>query len=248
MIKKLKIYSVMLIVVLAVLVTKFFSLSYHDSWTSREGEELYLDSMNLNFAKKLDIKTMTWTDTINGIPYPQTSTDWSFTTKKTLEVNIPVRHRGCIDHYLYSRLANGQPVMVDMQTVKIKVPMENNPQIRPIVISLALIFLIVPFYIWLLVVILKVLHSVYKGEIFVSEIAKGLEKAGKLLVAIWVVGRITAYIVLFIMKRNLLLAGYEIDFPIIGDVTFLIFGFALMIVSQIILMGKDLKEEQDLTI
>ena len=105
-----------------------------------------------------------------------------------------------------------------------------------------------PFYIWLLVVILKVLHSVYKGEVFVSEIAKGLEKAGKLLVAIWVVGRITAYIVLFIMKRNLLLAGYEIDFPIIGDVTFLIFGFALMIVSQIILMGKELQEEQELTI
>ena len=92
------------------------------------------------------------------------------------------------------------------------------------------------------------ISSVYKGEVFVSEIAKGLEKAGKLLVAIWIVGRVTAYIVLFIMKRNLLLAGYEIDFPIIGDVTFLIFGFALMIVSQIILMGKDLKEEQDLTI
>lgn len=246
--KKLKIYSAMLIVVLACLVTKFFTINTPHSWTSREGEELYLDSMNLNFAKKLDIKTTTWTDTINGIPYPHTSTDWNFTTKKTLGVDVPVRHRGGIDKYLYSRLANGLPVMVDMKYVKIKVPMENNPQTRPIVISLALVFLIVPFYIWLLVVILKVLRSVYKGEVFVSEIAKGLEKAGKLLVAIWVVGRITGYIVLFIMKRNLLLAGYEIDFPIIGDVTFLIFGLALMIVSQIILMGKELQEEQELTI
>ena len=246
--KKLKIYSALLIVVLAVLATKFLTITRSQSWTSREGEELYLDSMNLNFAKKLDIKTMTWTDTINGAPATHSSTDWNFTAKNTWEVNIPVRHRGGIDHYLYSRLVNGQPVMVDMQTVKIKVPMENNPQIRPIIISLVLGCLVVPFYIWLLVVILKVLRSVYKGEVFVSEIAKGLEKAGKLLVAIWIVGRIVGYIVLSIMKQNLLLAGYEIDFPIIGDVTFLIFGFALMIVSQVILMGKELQEEQELTI
>lgn len=246
--KKLKIYSALLIVVLACLVAKFFTYNTSRSWTNRPGEELYLDSMNSYFAKKLDIKTTTWNDTINGAPATHTSTDWSFTAKNTWEVNIPVRHRGGIDHYLYSRLANGQPVMVDMQTVKIKVPMENNPQIRPIIISLFLGCLVVPFDIWLLVVILKVLRSVYKGEVFVSEIAKGLEKAGKLLVAIWVVGRITYHIILLIMKKNLLLAGYEIDFPIIGEVTFLIFGLALMIVSQIILMGKELQEEQELTI
>ena len=246
--KKLKIYSALLIVILVVLAARVITFPHSRSWTNRPGEELYLDSMNLDFAKKLDIKTETWTDTINGIPYPHTSTDYNFTTKKTFEVDVPVRHRGSIDHYLYSRLVNGQPVMVEMKYVKIKVPLGFSRLNRPIVISGALILLIVPFYIWLLVVIIKVLRSVYKGEIFVSEIAKGLEKAGKLLVAIWIVGRITGYIVLFIMKRNLLLAGYDIDFPIIGDVTFLIFGFALMIVSQIILMGKELQEEQELTI
>ena len=246
--KKLKIYSALLIVVLAVLAAKFLTITRSQSWASRPGEELYLDSMNLNFAKKLETKTMTWTDTINSAPATHTSTDYSFTTKKTFEISVPVRHRGCLDHYLYSRLVNGQPVMVDMKTVSIKVPLGFSPQNKPIVISLALIFLIIPFYVWLLVVILKVLRSVYKGEVFVSEIAKGLEKAGKLLVAIWVVGRIVGYIVLSIMKRNLLLAGHEIDFPVIGDVTFLIFGFALMIVSQIILMGKELQEEQELTI
>ena len=246
--KKLKIYSAMLIVVLACLVTKFFTVNHSRSWTNRPGEELYLDSMNLNFAKKLDIKTATWNDTIDGSPVTHTSTNWKAVNKYTFDICVPVRHRGGIDNYLYSRLVNGQPVMVDMKYVKIKVPMENNPQIRPFVISLALIFLIVPFYIWLLVVIMKVLWSVYKGEVFVTQIAKGLEKAGKLLVAIWIVGRIVGYIILSIMKKNLLLAGYEIDFPIIGEVTFLIFGLALMIVSQIILMGKELQEEQELTI
>lgn len=245
--KKLKIYSALLIVTLLVLTTKFVTFS-HNSWTSREGEELYIDSLDEYFTTKLEKKTRTWNDTINGTPVTQSSTDFSWSTKKTFEVGLPVRHRGSIDHYLYSRLANGQPVMVDIKDVKIKVPMEFSQQNEPFVISLALVFLIVPFYIWLLVVIMKVLWSVYKGEVFVSEIAKGLEKAGKLLVAIWIVGRIIGYIVLVIMKQNLLLAGYEIDFPIIGEVTFLIFGLALMIVSQIILMGKELQEEQDLTI
>ena len=244
--KKLRIYSTLLIIILAVYAAKFFNV-YHYSSTSRAGEELVLDSLNENFAK-IDMTTTTWTDTIDGSPVTHTSTNWKAVNKYTFDICVPVRHRGGIDNYLYSRLVNGQPVMVDMQTVKIKVPMNFRRQNRPIVISLALIWLVVPFYIWLLVIIWKVLLSVYKGEVFVTQIAKGLEKAGKLLVAIWIVGRIVGYIILSIMKKNLLLAGYDIDFPIVGDVTFIIMGLALMIVSQIILMGKDLKEEQELTI
>ena len=145
--KKLKIYSALLIVVLAVLATKFLTITRSQSWTSREGEELYLDSMNLNFAKKIEKATRTWNDTVDGVPVTQSSTDFNWSSKKTLYVDVPVRHRGCLDHYLYSRLVNGQPVLVDMQNVKITVPMENSPQTRPIIISLALVLLVVPFYV-----------------------------------------------------------------------------------------------------
>lgn len=44
------------------------------------------------------------------------------------------------------------------------------------------------------------------------------------------------------------MAGYDIDFPIVGELSSVIFGLILMIVSQIILRGKELQDEQELTI
>ena len=243
---KLKIYSVLLVVVLVASVCKYLNV-YHHSWTNRPGEELILDSLNENFAK-IDINTQTWADTIDGTPVTQTSTNWHARNKYTFEIGVPVRKRGGLDHYLYSRLTNGQQVMVDMQTVKIKIPIEESQKNIPFVFSVVLAFAFVPFYIWLFVIVCKILRSVYKGEVFVTQIAKGLEKAGKLLVALWVVGRIVAYIILSIMKKNLLMAGYDIDFPIVGELSSVIFGLILMIVSQIILRGKELQDEQELTI
>ena len=246
--KKLKVYCTLLVVVLGVVLLKNLNV-YHSSWSSQEGEELILDSLNENFAI-IDKTTETWTDTINGSPVTHTSTHWHSKDKLFVEVTVPVRHReGANSMYLYSRLRNGQQVIVDMKQASIKVPVEAHPQNNPILFSVILIScLFVPLYIWLFVIIWKVLRSVYKGEVFVTQIAKGLEKAGKILFGIWLVGKIAGFVVEWILKESLLLAYYDVDVPILGNLTFAIFGLALMIVSQIILMGKDLKEEQDLTI
>ena len=48
--------------------------------------------------------------------------------------------------------------------------------------------------------------------------------------------------------RNIKLAEYDVVFQNNTNSMLIITGLALMIISQIILMGKDLKEEQDLTI
>ena len=169
---KLKIYSVLLVVVLVASVCKYLNV-YHHSWTNRPGEELILDSLNENFAK-IDINTQTWADTIDGTPVTQTSANWHAQDKCTFEIGVPVRKRGGLDHYLYSRLTNGQQVMVDMQTVKIKIPIEESQKNIPFVFSVVLAFAFVPFYIWLFVIVWKILRSVYKGEVFVTQIAKGL--------------------------------------------------------------------------
>jgi hypothetical protein len=243
---KLKIYSVLLVVVLVASVCKYLNV-YSYSWTNRPGEELIVDSLNENFAK-IDINTHTWTDTIDGAPVTQSATNSHTRGKFTYSIGVPVRKRGSLDHYLYSRLTNGQQVMVDMQTVKIKIPIEESQKNTPFLFSGVLALAFVPFYIWLFVIVWKILRSVYKGEVFVTQIAKGLEKAGKLLVALWIVGRIVSYVILSIMKENLLMAGYDIDIPIVGELSSVIFGLILMIVSQIILRGKELQDEQELTI
>ena len=104
-----------------------------------------------------------------------------------------------------------------------------------------------PLLIWLMVIVLKVIRSVYKGEIFVSQIAKRLETAGWLLVATWLIGNVTDYIHIQLLRDAVLMAYYDIYWQP-ASINFVIFGLVLMILSQIILKGKDLKDEQELTI
>ena len=136
--------------------------------------------------------------------------------------------------------------MVEMQKVKLKVPFEKaSPDY--ILTNTLLSCATLPLLIWLLVIILKVIRSVYKGEIFVSQIAKRLETAGWLLVAFWFLANVVGYIQIQILRKAILMAYYDIYWQP-ASINFVIFGLVLMILSQIILKGKDLKDEQELTI
>lgn len=243
--KKLKIYSVLLaLVLIGNYVCKTFNI-YNYTYTSREGETLILDSLTEEFAT-IDRKTITRVDTIDGTPVPITSRSWNVHFKPTLEVSVPVRpHNSATDKYLYSRVKE-QPCVVEMQRVKLKVPMEKGSTTFTVVIAL-MICLLLPPTIWLLVIILKVIRSVYKGEIFVTQIAKQLETAGWLLVAFWFLANVVSYVQIMLIRDAVLMAYYDICWQFVS-IYYIIFGLALMIVSQIILMGKDLKEEQELTI
>ena len=243
--KKLKIYSVLLAIVL---VGTVISNTYHRdnySTVTREGEVLTLDSLTEEFAK-VDKKTTVNVDTVDGKRHNiSTTTSWNVYFKPTLEVTIPVRpNRAATDKFLYSNV-KGQTCMVEMQQVKLKVPMEKGSYTFNTVIAL-MICLLVPS-LWLLVIILKVIRSVYKGEIFVTQIAKRLETAGWLLVAFWFLANVVGYIQIQILRKAVLMAYYDIYWQS-ASIFYIIFGLVLMILSQIILKGKDLKDEQELTI
>ena len=135
--------------------------------------------------------------------------------------------------------------MVEMQQVKLKVPMEKGSNTFNIIFALS-ICLLLPF-LWLLVIVLKVVHSIYKGEIFVTQIAKRLETAGWLLVAFWILANVVGYIQIQILRETVMMAYYHIPWES-ASIYYIVFGLVLMIISQIILMGKDLKDEQELTI
>ena len=244
--KKLKIYSILLVIVLVGMV---FSLTFHyDHYSSihRDGEVLTLDSLTEEFAK-VDMKTTVNVDTVNGkCDTIGTFSSWNVQFKPTFEVTVPVRpNRAAPDKYLYSRL-RGEPCMVEMQQVKLKVPFEKaSPDFM--ITNTLLACSMLPILIWLLVIILKVIRSVYKGEIFVTQIAKRLETAGWLLVAFWVFANVISYVHTQILQNAVEMAYYNIYWKSVS-VNYIIYGLVLMIISQIILKGKDLKEEQELTI
>ena len=242
---KLKFYSVLTAIVLVGTVLSLTFNFENYSCEQGDGEVLTLDSLKEDFAK-IDRQTTVNVDTANGRRDTSTSSSWTVQFKPTFEVTVPVRPiRGANDKFLYSSV-KGEPCMVEMQKVKLKVPFEKaspDYMLTNTLLSCATL----PLLIWLLVIILKVIRSVYKGEIFVSQIAKRLETAGWLLVAFWFLANVVGYIQIQILRKAILMAYYDIYWQP-TSINFVIFGLVLMILSQIILKGKDLKDEQELTI
>ena len=242
---KLKFYSVLTAIVLVGTVLSLTFNFENYSCEQGDGEVLTLDSLKEDFAK-IDRQTTINVDTTNGRRDTSTFSSWTVHFKPTFEVTIPVRPiRGANDKFLYSSI-KGNPCMVEMQKVKLKMPFEKaSPDFMLTQTLLSCAEL--PLFIWLLVIVLMVIRSVYKGEIFVSQIAKRLETSGWLLVAIWLVVNVTSYIQIQMLREQVLMAYYDIYWQPTG-INFVIFGLVLMILSQIILKGKDLKDEQELTI
>lgn len=244
--QKLKIYSVLMTIVL---IGSVISLTFnYESFDAeyRDGEVLTLDSLTEEFAK-IDRKTIVNVDTTGGKRDTiGTSSSWSVQFKPTFEVAVPVRPiRGADSKFLYSSL-KGESCMVEMQNVKLKVPFEKaSPDF--ILENTLLSCASLPLLIWLLVIVLKLIRSVYMGEIFVSQIAKRLETAGWMLVTAWLVINVTDYIHIQMLRKAVLMAYYDIYWQP-ASINYVIFGLVLMILSQIILKGKDLKDEQELTI
>ena len=87
-----------------------------------------------------------------------------------------------------------------------------------------------------------------RGELFVAQVSKYLEITGYLLSALYLIQWIAEYALTQYCIQNIQLADYHIVYSNDTNSMYLLTGLALMIISQIILMGKEIKEEQELTI
>lgn len=125
---KLKFYSVLTAIVLVGTVLSLMFNFENYSCEQGDGEVLTLDSLKEEFAK-IDSQTTINVDTTNGRRDTSTFSSWTVHFKPTFEVTIPVRPiRGANDKFLYSSI-KGEPCMVEMQKVKLKVP---SRMLRPI--------------------------------------------------------------------------------------------------------------------
>jgi hypothetical protein len=82
----------------------------------------------------------------------------------------------------------------------------------------------------------------------VTKVAKYLEITGILLSLLYLNALVVSYFITQYFIANIHLADHSIVFKNECNSMFILTGLGLMIISQIILMGKDLKEEQELTI
>ena len=96
--------------------------------------------------------------------------------------------------------------------------------------------------------VFKIVRRIREGEIFASQVSRFLDIAGKLLVGLYLFQVIASYVYSMYCINHIHLAQYYVVYKNDANIMLILTGLGLMIISQIILMGKDLKEEQDLTI
>lgn len=143
----------------------------------------------------------------------------------------------------------GQTYKVDMEKVRLTIPESQTRWINfPMIFAIISVIANTVLFIWLFYMVYKLIRSIRRGEIFVTEVAKYLETTGMLMAALYLYDLLASFIIYHVCFKHIHLADYNVVFHNDSNVMYIVTGMALMIISQIILMGKELKEEQDLTI
>lgn len=232
--KKLKIYTTLFLVVLIVLLVFPVNL-HHYSSTYIPGSEGKLEYGNIpeQFYER---------DTIIEADGISTSSKMS---TRIYTVNV-LPKKPYANTAIISTVGD-QAYKVTMKQITLALPTAKAKK-TPTVIFITSIIISLAMLIWVLCLVIKLIRSIRRGEIFVSNVSKYLETTGILLSVIYIIQFISSYAEALFFMRNIKLAEYDIVFQNNTNSMLIITGLALMIISQIILMGKDLKEEQDLTI
>ena len=244
--RKLKIYSALLAVALAYFV---IGKVYHTEYTVRrtpKTSELKLIDRADEFTSEKNAYFQS--DTIvdgNKTNVTTKRADWDFSTEVYVR---PISDR---QKTLLST-ADDQTFKIEMQKVKLSARDLTDGFGRGVWavagMSVVLTALRRGVTLWLFYLIVRLFISVRRGEIFVSRVARYLETTGWLLVVLYVSQYLIAYISAKHLMHYLVLADYAVVFQNNCNNMYIFTGLALMIVSQIILMGRELKDDQALTI
>ena len=225
--KKLKIYSTLFLVVLIVFgLTSIFHYNSY-TWTSVGDEKLKLvENPEVSVTR----------DTLdNGVVK---TTYQSSNYQSTFSYDVFVQPK--LGRKELISTSFGQTYKIDMQKVRLTVPTSQTPwKLFPIIFVITSIIVITIVLIWILYMVYKLILSIRKGNIFVAQVAKYLETTGILLAALYLYDLTISYILYLFYAKNIYLADYYIVFKNESNIMYIITGLALMIISQIILMGKN---------
>lgn len=236
--KKLKLYCSLFVTVLILfMVFSFFHVTIPSSYVSYGDEKLEFMDTPGEFYDVFDTVSHD-----GGHHYYSSVKTYNF------DVNVMPKDRilSSKDKALYS-ISNNQINEIQMQSVRITTPSRQASTFFAILsIALPLVCFIVAVYI--IVLVFKIVRKIHEGEIFVSQVSRFLDIAGKLLVGLYLFQFIASFIYSMYCINHIHLAQYYVVYKNDANIMLILTGLGLMIISQIILMGKDLKEEQDLTI
>lgn len=229
--KKLKMYSALLIIILLV---KVFgnTFSYRcSSWSKDPVNELSIGPLPDDFASTKEIE--------GGV---------ATYYKPTITFDVKVNgNQIAPDKYLVCD-AGEKSCRLDIRKAQVHIPVDRVKGTFIYFFGFAYAAIFIIMGIFLLVIAFKIIRSVYRGEVFVSKVSRQMETAGIVMVVMQLMYYTGAYVATQLLLKQIDISYLDISMDDTKISYFIILGLILMIFSQIILMGKDLREEQELTI
>ena len=196
---------------------------------------------------KTDTTYQVVTDSLGKIDTVGVSTSWSSQSSfRSYTVNL--RKRGTTTTPPFICVANSTTKgVIDIEKAKISISSPNQNFVVMLVLAAIVAIVYIIGLIWVIRLIVRVIKNIRKGNIFVSQMAVDLERLGILMTIFFVIGFI-GQIVVYFTACGIHLENYQVVFGPIEGRAWLIAGTGLMLLSQIFSMGKDLKEDVDLTV
>ena len=235
--KKLKLYCSLFVTVLILfMVFNFIHVSFPFSYCTYDNEKLeFMDTPGEFY------------DVFDTVSHDGGHHYYSSVKTVNLDVNVIPKNSDIMkDKDLYS-ISNNQIHKILLETIRIVTPSRQASTFFVILsFALSLVSFIVAVYI--IVLVFKIVKRIREGEIFASQVSRFLDIAGKLLVGLYLFQFIVSFVYSMYCINHIHLAQYYVVYKNDANIMLILTGLGLMIISQIILMGKDLKEEQDLTI
>ena len=137
---------------------------------------------------------------------------------------------------------------MDIKKVQIDIPSERENVKTIYNIQVVNIIIQMIFAILILIIGYRLIVSVYNGEVFVGKVARLMEVAGGLICGMTLVNTISSYISFRMLLEQIDSTYLDIYWDYGNNFIWITLGLTLMVFSQIILRGKELQEEQELTI
>lgn len=228
---KLKLYSILLILVLPVYRVSNILLN-HDSHHISEEKALTIGPL----PKECRGRTIK-------------AGDGEFTFMKPFypfEVNVK-SYSLERDKYLSCNAGKKSCTMV-IKKAQIDIPAERENVKTIYNIQVVNIIIQIIFTIFILIIGYRLIVSVYNGEVFVGKVARLMEVAGGLICGMTLVNTISSYISFRMLMEQIDSTYLDISWDYGNNFIYITLGLTLMVFSQIILRGKELQEEQELTI
>ena len=161
---------------------------------------------------------------------------------------VNLRKRGIAQTPPFICIANSTTKgVIDIEKAKISISSPKQSVLVFIVLAVIVAIVYLIGLIWVIRLIVRVIRNIRKGNIFVSQMAVDLERLGILMTIFFVIGFI-GQIFTYFMACGIQIENYQVVLGPINGRAWLIAGTGLMLLSQIFSMGKDLKEDVDLTV